>query len=538
MVSPDWSSYVDLTPYDATVANILEDSITRAKALLPEWTPRVGQIETTLLEATAFQTANLANAANRLPGATVETLLKLHGVTRSNGVKATATVDLVFTDNYGHNIPKSTPFGYFGTDGSAYVFLTDEVATVAAGSTTLSNVAVTAQTVGIDYNIPSNGASLQSLSSLPYVKTITLSAKPSGGLNAETDTEFFDRVITTLKSYSSVIATEEQLRSHVLTSYVGTVFRAKAYNTRRFSDRDMVTGGETHSGYVLLSVAGENVNGYTRSIEDAAVSAANISTISTDVDGKSATGLTIEIHNAELVGVGVTCEVYKTSTAASGTVSTAIETALQGYLDSDAWDWGRVVRKNEIISLLDTVTGVDYVKSVTLTLPEETVGAVSTANLTATYANGTSGVGATLTNSSTQAAFSVDGVTPSAGTRILIKDQTAGLQNGIYEVTTVGDGSSNWVLTRTIDADTTNELVVDKFVWATAGSANGSKGFSCSTAGTIGTDAVTFTQTSTAVRAEVLSGAVTDGTGGLTGDIRMNRLGMLTYPSTLTITVS
>ena len=81
-------------------------------------------------------------------------------------------------------------------------------------------------------------------------------------------------------------------------------------------------------------------------------------------------------------------------------------------------------------------------------------------------------------------------------------------------------------------------MVVNKFVWVTAGTTNGSKGFACSAAGTIGTDTVSFTQTTTATRAEVLSGNSTLGDGGLTGDIRLAHLGMLTYPSTLTITVS
>ena len=56
----------------------------------------------------------------------------------------------------------------------------------------------------------------------------------------------------------------------------------------------------------------------------------------------------------------------------------------------------------------------------------------TTANLTATYSNGTAGVGATLTNSGTQAALSIDGVTLAVGNRVLVKDQTASLQNGIY----------------------------------------------------------------------------------------------------------
>ena len=539
MASPDWTSYVDLTSYDSSVTAILEESLTQAKALLPEWTPRVGEIETTLLEATAFQTANLANAANRLPGATVETLLKLHGVTRSNGVKATATVAFTFADNYGHTIPALTPVGYFGPAGATFVYLLDADATVGAGSTSLTGVAVTAQAIGTGYNTPSNGSALQTLSVLPYVTITTLDSKPTGGLNAETDAEFFNRAVTVLKSYSTVMVTEDQLRAYVLANYTGTVYRVKAYNMRRYADRNMVTGGGSHTGYVLLSVAGENVNGYSRSIEDATVSAADISSITTDVVSKTATGLTIEINNAELIAVGVACEVYKTASAASGTVSAAVQVALETYFDADAWDWERIVRVNEVISLLDNVTGVDYVKTVALSLPEETVIMASTANLSADYDNGTLGVGATLTNNSTQAAFDLDGIAGSTGHRVLIKDQTTAAQNGIYAVTVVGDGATNWVLTRETDADTVNEMVVDKFIWVLpGGSTNGSKGFSCSASGVIGTDSISFTQTSTAVRAEVMASDATDGTGALIGDIRMNHLGMLTYPSILTITVS
>lgn len=64
------------------------------------------------------------------------------------------------------------------------------------------------------------------------------------------------------------------------------------------------------------------------------------------------------------------------------------------------------------------------------------------------------GVGATLTNAGTQAALTIDGVLMTVGKRVLIYNQTAALQNGVYTVTTVGDGSTNWVLTRATDANT------------------------------------------------------------------------------------
>jgi hypothetical protein len=84
----------------------------------------------------------------------------------------------------------------------------------------------------------------------------------------------------------------------------------------------------------------------------------------------------------------------------------------------------------------------------------------TTGNLTATYnqpGGAGVGVGATLTNSGTQVALSIDGVAMATNNRVLVWQQTSGLQNGIYVVTTVGSGSTNWVLTRSADADTSSE---------------------------------------------------------------------------------
>ena len=83
----------------------------------------------------------------------------------------------------------------------------------------------------------------------------------------------------------------------------------------------------------------------------------------------------------------------------------------------------------------------------------EAVRAETTANLNATYDNGSSGVGATLTNAGTQAALVLDGVTLVAADRVMVQDQTNAAHNGIYTVTTLGSGSTNWVLTRATDAD-------------------------------------------------------------------------------------
>ena len=118
---------------------------------------------------------------------------------------------------------------------------------------------------------------------------------------------------------------------------------------------------------------------------------------------------------------------------------------------------------------------VDQVAQGLDTKPSTKAG--STANLTATYSNGTAGVGATLTNSSTQAALTLDGVTLVVADRVLIKDQTTATQNGIYVVTTVGDGSSNWVLTRATPEDQPAELSGGAFVFVEQGTLNANNGY-------------------------------------------------------------
>jgi hypothetical protein len=132
-------------------------------------------------------------------------------------------------------------------------------------------------------------------------------------------------------------------------------------------------------------------------------------------------------------------------------------------------------------------TGLDVKDSVIVT---------TTGNLTATYSNGTSGVGATLTNSGTQAAITIDSRVLVVGERVLVKDQTTGLQNGFYKVTTVGTASTNWVLTRTVDADEASEITPGAFTFVEEGTVGANNGYVCTNVGsiTIGTTAITFVQ--------------------------------------------
>lgn len=139
--------------------------------------------------------------------------------------------------------------------------------------------------------------------------------------------------------------------------------------------------------------------------------------------------------------------------------------------------------------------------------------AATTANLNATYSNGTSGVGATLTNAGTQAAFTTDGTTPSQGDRILVKNQTATSQNGIYTLTTVGSGSTNWVLTRATDFDTAVEIAGGDFTFVDNGTTYANTGWvNVDEVTTVGTDPIVFQQFSGAGTYTASNGITLTGT--------------------------
>ena len=115
----------------------------------------------------------------------------------------------------------------------------------------------------------------------------------------------------------------------------------------------------------------------------------------------------------------------------------------------------------------------------------------STANVAGTYNNGAG----TITAGS-NGALSIDGVTPSASDRILLKDQTDATENGLYLVTTVGDGSTAYVLTRTPDADAAAEITGGAFVFVEQGTANADNGYVFTHNGTptLGTTDITVEQ--------------------------------------------
>jgi hypothetical protein len=173
--------------------------------------------------------------------------------------------------------------------------------------------------------------------------------------------------------------------------------------------------------------------------------------------------------------------------------STATLTA--GTITANASNATDITNKTYVDNLFST--GITYHSPVRVESP--------TALSPVTYNNGTAGVGATLTNAGTQAALVIDGITVSLNDRVLIYTQTDQTQNGVYTVTNVGSGSTNWVLTRSTDTNSygvgdPNKLGQGDAFFVQQGNTGAGETYICNTVGTItfGTTNITFAQISTA----------------------------------------
>jgi len=116
---------------------------------------------------------------------------------------------------------------------------------------------------------------------------------------------------------------------------------------------------------------------------------------------------------------------------------------------------------------------------------------VSTSNVAGTYYNGpnNNGVGATLTIAATS--LTIDSVVANVGDRILLQDQTAAFQNGIYIVLSIG---ATVVLQRAEDMQNIEQMKAGFYIFVGAGSVQAGDAFTLiePLPQNIGVDAITF----------------------------------------------
>ena len=225
---------------------------------------------------------------------------------------------------------------------------------------------MTAQAVGTAYNLSgATGSSLSLLTGSDSFQSATFATDPSGGFERWRLTTSISTVVA-LVGYTTASTTATQIKSfvsankatptgwkYIIVNGIGTVILLP-----RIMAPMMV---------MFFVAVGSNVSTAAPATAQVPVSTSNLSDLYDSLTARVASGVTIDVMSAELASVSVTATVVKTSGAVASTVRTAVENAIKAYFDPNEWDWStNTVRQNELISLIDGISGVDYVSSLTL----------------------------------------------------------------------------------------------------------------------------------------------------------------------------
>jgi len=380
-----------------------------------------------------------------------------------------------------------------GTDGTI-TFATD-----GSNRWAISNVGHLLPSADSTYNIGASGTEVSNI----YVDTLTcqVSGVFNGDVdfgNAATDTITFtgrvDSDLNPIANNTYKLGSSGLVWSEVRgTSLYGSVQEVTVLKSLTGDSGTATATAQTlliSGGTGLTSVAA--TTSVTINLDDTAVTAASygsgssVATFTVDGQGRltAAANATIGITASQVSDFNTAVQLNRLDQLAAPTADVSLNSQKITNLatplaDSDAANKGYV----------DTVAqGLDVKASVRL--------ATAAALPAYTYDNGTSGVGATIT-ANANGALSVDGATPSATNRVLVKNETAGNApyNGVYVVTTVGDGSNPFVLTRSLDMNEAAEFA-GSFFFVEEGTANADNGFVCTTNNpvTVGTTDIIFEQ--------------------------------------------
>jgi len=249
----------------------------------------------------------------------------------------------------------------------------------------------------------------------------------------------------------------------------------------------------------FVAISGGAINGTTiGSISPAAGAFTSLASTSATVNSDT---VTTNTATQTLTNKTLTSPSVNTPILSGGTINNAIIGATvpaAGTFTSVTMTTGTITTAPSTGNDIVNKTYVDGI-SAGLNFHQSCRLATTTALPANTYNNGASGVGATLT-ANANGALSVDSTLTVAGNRVLVKNEAAGANNGVYTVTQVGSAGTPYILTRATDYNTSgsgiNQIDAGDFFLVTAGATNANTSWVQQTPLpiTVGTTALVFQQ--------------------------------------------
>src|SRR4051794_32246418 len=336
-------------PIETDADTLADNAIDVLQAQWEDWEPNEGDPEVIQIEALSQMAADVADVAAIMPNAAFEAILeRLFNVVPQDGTPAVGTVTFTLVDSTANVIPGGTE-----VDIDGYAFSVDEDTPTIAGSTTVAAVPVTAN----DSDSGANGLTGETVvlvGVLAFVSDVSLDGPTSGAIDPETEQEYLDRGSQALELQAITLVTAHD-------------YELMALSDPRVGRAVAVTNMATRTITVTASQADGSVLPTAAKTDLAAL-----------FDSYRQTTWTVVLGDATKTTINVTFQVHVYPGFDAPTVITAVVDAVTVFLDPAAWgsnlstpsptpDVEPRVRKNKLIDVIGSVTGVDYVIDLTIT---------------------------------------------------------------------------------------------------------------------------------------------------------------------------
>lgn len=353
MADLDLAGYLELYVLeDLDAQDVVDRALELAVTRLPGWEPREGNTEVVAVEALALEVSELVFRLNRLPAAIVEALLRLFGLDRDPGTPPVGEVRFVVSDADGHVVPAGTTVLLELASGEEPVELTtDRDLVVPAGdleaTVEVTGTEATGRANGVDAGTPVTVAD-----AVPFVERAELAVDLSGGAPIEDGPAFLDRGARRLQRLVTTLVLPEHFTSAALEDpRVGRATTVDLYDPAQAGDPG------DHAGHVTVVVADEAGTSLDPAARDELDAALEL---------QAQANLAVHVADPDTATIDVEVTVVRRRGYDPAAVEAAIGETVAAYLDPAAWPWDTVVRRFELVALVDQVAGVDYVVEVRL----------------------------------------------------------------------------------------------------------------------------------------------------------------------------
>lgn len=184
-------------PIDVDLAQLVDDALARIARKIPSWVPREGHLEVAVIEELARLVQETYAVAATVPDDIFSAYgRELAGIPQVEGQPAVGTVQFAVSDAAGYNIPAGTVVAAAVSGDEQIFFATGATLTIPTGSTT-GTVQAVAEQDGQDAN--GFTGPVEVIDQLAFVDSATLVGLTSGGVDAEDDVTYRDRLADELR---------------------------------------------------------------------------------------------------------------------------------------------------------------------------------------------------------------------------------------------------------------------------------------------------------------------------------------------------